>query len=119
MPRRLRQYLPGMPYHVRQRGNNREACFYCDDDQRFYLELLQTMLERYSVALHAYVLMTNHVHLLMTPEYDDGISQVMKVVASRYAYHINKTYGRTGTLWEGRHKSSVVDTESYLLTGER
>lgn len=116
MPRRPRQYLPGMPYHVRQRGNNREACFHHPDDRLIYLDLLGSALKRYEVSLHAFVLMTNHVHLLMTPQDGEGISQVMKVVASRYAYHMNKSYQRTGTLWEGRHKSSVVDTDKYLLT---
>jgi putative transposase len=105
-----------MPYHVRQRGNNRQACFFEVADYQHYLDLLSIMLKRYQVSLHAYVLMTNHVHLLMTAEDKEGISQVMKVVASRYAYHMNKSYGRTGSLWEGRHKSSVVDSENYLLT---
>ncbi len=116
MPRRPRQYLPGMPYHVRQRGNNRQACFFENDDRRVYLNLLQTVLKRYDVSLHAYVLMTNHVHLLMTPVAADGVSRSMQVLASRYAHHINKKYGRTGSLWEGRHKSSAVQSDRYLLT---
>jgi len=105
-----------MPYHVRQRGNNQQACFFEVADYQHYLDLLSIMLKRYQVSLHAYVLMTNHVHLLMTAEDKEGISQVMKVVASRYAYHMNKSYRRTGSLWEGRHKSSVIDSERYLLT---
>ncbi|MEM8499840.1 MAG: transposase [Pseudomonadota bacterium] len=115
MPRRPRQYLPGLSYHVRQRGNNRQACFFEINDRQVYVDLLQTVLKRYGVSLHAYVLMTNHVHLLMTPATIDGISRAMQVLASRYAYHINKTHGRTGSLWEGRHKSSAVESDRYLL----
>ena len=73
------------------------------------------MLRRYEVQLHAYVLMTNHVHFLMTPLVEDGISRVMKVVGSRYAYYMNKTYRRPGTVWEGRHKASAVQVQDYLL----
>lgn len=115
MPRRSRMYLSGLPYHIVQRGNNREACFFSPEDYVHYLQLLAEALNRYSVSLHAYVLMTNHVHLLATPSDETGISNVMKVVGSRYAQYINKMYQRTGTMWEGRHKSSVVDTDSYLL----
>ena len=103
MPRRRRMYVAGMPYHVVQRGNNREACFYSVEDYQFYLEVLGELLERYGVQLHAYVLMTNHVHFLMTPLEVDGISNVTKVLGSRYARYMNRSYRRTGTLWEGRH----------------
>lgn len=116
MPRRPRQYLPGMPYHIVQRGNNREVCFFDIEDYECYLDLLSAMLKRYGAQLHAYVLMTNHVHFIMTPEEKDSISQLTKVVGSRFAQYMNRTYHRTGTLWEGRHKSSVIDSESYLLT---
>lgn len=115
MPRRKRMYLPDIPFHIVQRGNNREACFFDVQDYQFYLELLKQLLHRYAVRLHAYVLMTNHIHLLLTPSDKEGISNLMKVVGSRYAYYMNKQYRRTGTLWEGRHKSSPVDTETYLL----
>lgn len=115
MPRRTRMYVAGLPYHVVQRGNNREACFYAVEDYQYYLELLRQLLPRYNVHLHAYVLMTNHVHFLMTPIEVDGISNVMKVVGSRFAQYMNKKYKRTGTLWEGRHKSSAVDSDTYLL----
>jgi putative transposase len=108
-------YLPGIPAHVVQRGNNRQACFFSDDDYRLYLEILGQGLRRYGVALHAYVLMTNHVHLLMTPEYEDSVSRVMQHVGRLYVLHINRTYQRTGTLWEGRHKASLIDAERYLL----
>lgn len=116
MPRRPRMYTAGLPFHIVQRGNNREACFFAEQDYLFYLQLLQDGLTRYAVSLHAYVLMTNHVHLLLTPSCPDGISRLMSVVGSRYGYYMNKTYGRSGTVWEGRHKASAVDSERYLLT---
>jgi putative transposase len=109
-------YLPGVPAHVVQRGNNRDACFFHEDDYRYYLAVLAEGLKRYRVSLHAYVLMTNHVHLLMTPTDETGISQVMQHVGRMYVLYINRTYRRTGTLWEGRHKASLVNAAEYLLT---
>ena len=116
MPRKPRIYLPGIPCHVIQRGNNRDACFYSDQDYRFYLDCLESACSRYKVQLHAYVLMTNHVHLLMTPSDAYGISRVMQSLGRRYVQYINREYRRSGTLWEGRHKASIVDAEKYLLT---
>ncbi|HEC73676.1 MAG TPA: transposase [Methylophaga aminisulfidivorans] len=115
MPRRARVYIPEHPYHLVQRGNNRDACFFDPENYQYYLELLTDKMPRYGVALHAYVLMTNHIHLLLTPSEPDSISRLMKVVGSRYAYYINKTYRRSGTVWEGRHKSSLIDADNYLL----
>lgn len=115
MPRKPRTYLPGLPAHVVQRGNNRNACFFADEDYLFYLECLGEGLRRYAVKLHAYVLMTNHVHLLMTPSDEVGISRLLQHVGRLYVLYINKTYRRSGTLWEGRHKASLVDAEHYLL----
>ncbi|MFK5915782.1 MAG: transposase [Woeseiaceae bacterium] len=115
MPRKPRMYLADIPAHVVQRGNNREACFFSDDDSLFYLEVLAQGLRRYKVKLHAYCLMTNHVHLLMTPEDESGISRVMQHIGRHYVQYINKTYRRSGTLWEGRHKASLVDVDNYLL----
>jgi len=108
-------YLPDVPSHVIQRGNNRDVCFYADPDYQFYLACLKDAASRYKVAVHAYVLMTNHTHLLMTPEDEQGISCVMQSLGRRYVQYINKTYRRTGTLWGSRHKASVVDAEDYLL----
>lgn len=105
MPRRARSYLPGLPYHVVQRGNNREACFIEAENYQFYLELWQQASRRYGARVHAYCLMTNHIHILATPDKVDSISNTMKVVGSRYAQYINLKYKRTGTLWEGRHRS--------------
>lgn len=115
MPRKPRMYLAGIPAHIVQRGNNRDACFFSDDDYLFYLEVLAQGLRRYHVKLHAYCLMTNHVHLLMTPDDETGISCVMQHIGRRYVQYINLTYKRSGTLWEGRHKASLVDADNYLL----
>ncbi len=115
MPRKARVYLPDMPYHVVQRGNNREACFYCEDDYQLYLELLKEYSVRYGVSVHAYVLMTNHYHLLLTPRESDSISRLMQALGSRYGFFMNKAHKRSGTVWEGRHKSSVVHEQAYLL----
>ena len=116
MPRKPRMYLPGVPSHVVQRGNNREVSFFCDDDYLFYLECLKEAATKYDVAVHAYVLMTNHVHLLLTPVTVEGISLVMQSVGRRYVQYINYICRRTGTLWEGRHKASLIDAESYLMS---
>ena len=115
MPRRPRLELAGVPLHIIQRGNNRSACFFADDDYRFYLEHLGQACIHQGIELHAYVLMTNHVHLLMTPEDQEGISRVMQSIGRRYVQYINKAYQRCGTLWESRHKASLVDAERYLL----
>ncbi|MCO6413575.1 MAG: transposase [Thiogranum sp.] len=119
MPRRARMYIPGIPYHVVQRGNNREACFLEPENYRVYLELWKKVSPRYGVAVHAYCLMTNHVHFLLTPQHPASISDTMKVVGSRYARYINLRYRRTGSLWEGRHRASMVQSERYLLTCHR
>ncbi len=115
MPRKTRMYLPNIPAHVVQRGNNRNACFFCEDDFQYYKEVLGEGLRRYQVSLNAYCLMTNHVHLLMTPVDETGISKVLQHIGRLYVAYINKTYRRSGTLWEGRHKSSLIDDEHYLL----
>ena len=119
MPRRARMYLPGYPYHIFQRGNNREACFVERENYQFYLDLWQESMKRYGVAVHAYCLMTNHVHFLVTPAQPESISRVTRVVGSRYAYYFNQRYKRTGTLWEGRHKSSLVQDDRYFLVCSR
>lgn len=119
MPRKPRMYLPGVPCHIIQRGNNRDATFFAEQDYQFYLECLYDASRKYSVDIHAYVLMTNHVHMLMTPLAKDSISRVMQSVGRRYVQYINKEYRRTGTLWESRHKASLVDAENYLLACSR
>ena len=115
MPRRKRNYLPGVPVHVVQRGNNRQTTFFQTEDFERYLRYMAEGLERYGTALHAYCLMRNHVHFLMTPEYEDSISRTIQHMGRHYVLWFNRKYQRTGTLWEGRHKSKVIGDERYLL----
>ncbi len=116
MARLPRFYLPEQPLHVIQRGNNREPIFASNDDYHFYLRCLQEAAEAQSLTIHAYVLMTNHVHFLVTPETETSLSKTMQSIGRRYVQFFNFTYGRTGTLWEGRYKSTLIDSERYLLT---
>lgn len=119
MPRPPRLEIPGVPLHVIQRGNNRAACFFGDIDRLFYLKCLAQAASRRNCAIHAYVLMTNHVHLLVTPGETGAVAATLQDVGRRYVRVINTLHGRTGTLWGGRFKSSLVDTEAYLLTCHR
>jgi len=115
MPRRSRLKAAGVPMHIIQRGNNRQACFFADEDYQFFLDCLARLAKRFRCALHAYVLMTNHFHLLLTSELEAGPSLLMKFLGQRYVQYVNRTYRRTGSLWEGRFRSSLVQTERYLL----
>ena len=115
MPRKPRFYMPGVPVHVVQRGNNRAAIFFDESDYTEYLGWLKESLARYGCRLHAYVLMTNHVHLLVSPDEKDSISKMMQYVGRRYVPYINQKYNRSGTLWEGRYKSNLIQEELYLL----
>ena len=119
MPRRPRLAVPGIPWHIIQRGNNRDACFYDEMDYRYYLETLKEQADKYQCRIHAYVLMTNHVHLLVTPEAVDSAALMMKYLGQRYVQYINRTYRRSGTLWEGRFKSCLAQDETYVLTCHR
>lgn len=116
MPRLPRPDLADVPQHVVQRGNDRQPCFYVTDDYRRYLAGLRESAIRYGCSVHAYVLMTNHVHLLVTPSSAGAVSRMMQWLGRQYVGYINGRYRRTGTLWEGRYKSCLVDTERYLLT---
>lgn len=116
MPRKIRFYLPGLPVHAVQRGHSREAVFYEDADYRAYLGWLREAAERYHCAIHAYVLMANHVHILAAPRDSQGISRMIQYVGRRYVPYINYHYGSSGTLWEGRYKASLVHDDDYLLT---
>lgn len=116
MPRKPRFTTPGIPQHVIQRGNNRTACFFSVDDYHRYLHDLGEALIKNQCHLHAYVLMMNHIHLLITPHIPFGISHTMQDLGRKYVRYVNYVYQRTGTLWEGRYKSSLVDSEAYLLT---
>lgn len=119
MARRPRYDLAGIPQHVLQRGNNRLPCFLDDDDRQRYLQCLRRGLSRFDCRLHAYVLMSNHVHLLLTPSSTGAISRLMHAFARNYAGLFNCRHGRTGTLWEGRFKSCLVDSGSYFLACSR
>ena len=115
MPRKPRFNLPGIPQHIIQRGNNREPCFLADEDYERYLSDLSEVASKFNCHIHAYVLMTNHVHLLATPMLEHGLSQMMQALGRRYVRYFNHRYQRTGTLWEGRYKSSLIDSDRYLL----
>ena len=119
MARRARLVIPGVPLHIIQRGNNRHACFLADADYLVYLSMLQASALRANCSVHAYVLMTNHVHLLLTPETSKSPGRLMKALGQRYVQYINRRYGRTGTLWEGRFRSCIVDDDRYFLTCQR
>ena len=116
MPRKPRFKLTGVPQHIIQRGNNREPCFLAVEDCQRYLEDLAEAAMKYRCCIHAYVLMTNHVHLLATPMIEYGLSSMMQALGRRYVRYFNTTYKRTGTLWEGRYKASLIDSDKYLLT---
>lgn len=119
MPRQPRITLPNVPLHVVQRGNNRQACFFSVDDYRRYLDWLGEHSEITGCRIHAYVLMTNHIHLLLSAERADAPSAMMKALSQRYVQHVNRFHQRTGTLWEGRYRSSPVQEEGYFLTCQR
>ena len=119
MPRRARVKFAGVPLHIIQRGNNRIACFFVEEDYRFYLRHLDQLAQRFECGVHAYVLMTNHVHLLVTPSETDSASLLMKHLGQRYVQYVNRVYRRSGTLWEGRFKSSLVQRQGYLLKCQR
>lgn len=116
MPRRARITLADTAHHIIQRGNNRSACFYSDDDYFLYLDWLEKYAHEHDCRVHAYVLMTNHVHLLITPSTNDGLAKMMKSLGQRYVQYINRTYGRSGTLWEGRFKSCITQEDNYVLS---
>ncbi len=119
MARLPRLNLPNIPQHVIQRGNNRQACFFTEQDYAVYLDKLKEYSQKNKVAVHGFVLMTNHTHLLLTPEKADGVSRLLQTLGRYYVRYINETYNRTGTLWEGRYKSTLVDSETYFLTVSR
>jgi len=119
MPRLRRYVLPGQPQHVIQRGNNRCPIFIADEDYGCFRHYLARACDLHGCHIHAYILITNHIHLLITPDKEDSISQTMQSIGRRYVQYFNHTYQRTGTLWEGRYKATLIDTEAYLLTCSR
>jgi putative transposase len=110
-----RPIIPGQPQHIIVRGNNRSEIFCCDADYRFYLEKLQAACKAHDCQVHAYVLMTNHVHLLITPGSEISLGKTLQMLGRYYVQYFNFCYRRTGTLWEGRYKATLIDSESYLL----
>ncbi|MBB3224214.1 transposase [Pseudoduganella umbonata] len=115
MPRRARLLLPAVPLHITQRGHNRQPCFHLDDDYRAYLYCMRKNVELMDISVHAYVLMTNHVHLLISFEQPDTVGDFMKALAQHHTQYLNERLKRTGTVWEGRFKSCPVPTEKYLI----
>ena len=116
MPRKPRFFIPGVPVHIVQRGHSREPVFFDDSDYHVYLNRLKEGAERYQCEIHAYVLMTNHIHILATPKDKDSITRLMQYIGRHYVPYINHTYGTSGSIWEGRYKASLVQDEHYLLT---
>jgi len=119
MPRRARITLPNVPVHLIQRGNNRQPCFFADEDYHRYLDWLTEYAAKTGCRVHAYVLMTNHVHLLISAEKGDAGGALMKLLGQRYVQYVNRVYQRSGTLWEGRFRSCLVQEEDYLLGCQR
>lgn len=119
MPKQPRLNPVEQPQHIIQRGNNRQACFASKQDYIVYLHWLKEAASQYQVSIHAWVLMTNHVHLLATPHQEFAVSKMMQSIGRRYVQYFNTTYQRSGTLWEGRFKSCLIDSENYLLQCSR
>ena len=119
MRRRPRTQLDGIPLHIVQRGHNREPCFFNEQDTQRYLHWLGEALVETRCSLHAYVLMTNHVHLLLTPKKAENVPKLIMSLGRRYVQYINRTHARTGTLWDSRYKSSLIHANTYLLTCQR
>jgi len=116
MPRTSRVVIPDCPHHIIQRGHNRQTVFADEDDYRYYLDNLAEWKEVYKCMIHAFCLMTNHVHLVINPgDNPDNLGKLMKRVAARQTRYVNRLEGRSGTLWEGRFKSSPIDSDRYLL----
>jgi putative transposase len=115
MARLPRLTLPGYPHHIIQRGNNRQAIFAVTHDYETLLGLIEEYAKKFGVAIHAYVLMSNHLHLLATPTTEDGVPQLMQALGRSYVRYFNARQARTGTLWEGRYKSTLIQAERYLL----
>lgn len=119
MPRQSRPVIPEVPLHITQRGNNKLPCFFEEADFLVYLKLLHTASSRAACRVHAYVLMSNHVHLVVSPTDAQGPAMLMKSLGERYVQYVNRRHGRTGTLWEGRYHSCLVQSERYLMICQR
>jgi putative transposase len=116
MPRQPRYFIPHMPQHVIQRGVDRQAVFFGAKDYELYRETLRSAADRYDCAIHAYVFMTNHTHLVITPGTERSLPLLMQAIGRGYVQKLNRHYNRTGTLWQGRYKASLIQDDVYLLT---
>lgn len=120
MPRTARNIISDIPYHIIHRGNNRQKIFFCDDDYRYFLSLMGEARKKYSCRLYSYVLMPNHIHFILeSPQSSENLAKHIKLLAQKYSQHINKKHKRTGTLWEGKFKSSPISMDNYLLACSR
>ncbi|NML63165.1 transposase [Massilia sp. RP-1-19] len=119
MARRARLFRSDVPLHLIQRGHNRDVCFSAEVDRLVYLNMLKECADKAACAIHAYVLMTNHVHLLLSPSAPESGARMMKALGQRYVQYFNRRYERSGTLWEGRYRSCIVENEYYFLTCQR
>lgn len=119
MARPLRLIVPGLPHHLIQRGHNRAPVFLDDADRQLYLDALRHVAKEQGVAIHAYVLMDNHVHLLCTPIDEPGLSKMVQALGRRYVSAFNLRHGRSGTLWEGRYRAHPVQTDTHFLACQR
>ena len=119
MARRPRNIVSGYPSHAIVRGNNRQAIFCDDDDRLAYKSVLQEACAAYGLAVHAYALMTNHVHLVATPSRPESLALVMQAVGRQYVRYFNRRHGRTGTLWECRYRASIIQEDRYFLACQR
>src|SRR3569832_1694680 len=115
MARLGRYFIEGQALHVIQRGNNRQPVFFADDDLAQYRQWLIAAADEYGLSVHAYALMTNHVHLLATPEREDSLPRTMQSLGRRYVRYINARHRRSGTLWEGRYRAAPIDSEEYFI----
>jgi putative transposase len=115
MARLPRLTVPGYPHHIIQRGNNRQPIFASTEDFQKLLALLEEFAKKFGVAIHSYVLMSNHFHLLATPDSAEGVPRMMQALGRSYVRYFNSRHGRTGTLWEGRYRSTLIQADRYLL----
>lgn len=115
MPRKPRFYLPNNPVHIVQRGHSKNNVFFEKEDYQVYLDWLQEGSEWYEVPVHAYALLPNEIHILASPSDRESASRMMQYQGRRYVPYVNSTYGKTGTLWQGRYKASLIDPDTYLL----
>lgn len=114
MARQARTVIPGQAMHVMVRGNNREVLFFDDADRKIYLDWLREAAKQFACSVHAFAMMPNHVHLLVTPSHANSLAKTMQSLGRRYAQYFNQKHHRSGTIWEGRYRSSLIDPEYFL-----